>query len=403
MLIINVLLLFSIIKTFIRDKYFSILGTLIYTLSPLTIYYGTRILLDNIMVLFTLFSSFIYIKIKNKKLGLLLSGILMGIAILIKENTVFYVLPMLGIIFWNDKDEIYKAIKSSLIWTLSLGLAVINYPLLAYYRGELFPTDYFEGEEYPSLISTIIFQSQRGKSEVFSFDENPFWETISFWTKEDPVLVIGGIIFTLCNLFIGVTSKSFTLLMLFLFVMIQFLFFMRGGIVFPFYILPVLPFLAINLAYSLSIINFLQNKYMKISVMLILLAFSMYSILSVQGGNPFTSKQTEAQIQSINWINENNHSEIVIVGDSYLKGEFYNKPGYTVYSHFDAEFDQTLVDCYKTVEQKIDLFVSTTQVELDAEKLPFIKSLPSSFIVIKNFESENWDVQISAPLQNLVK
>jgi 4-amino-4-deoxy-L-arabinose transferase-like glycosyltransferase len=94
MLVLHVLssiVLYFICKKITDRRSASLFAVLLFSLSPLGIYFQRRVLLDNIMTFWSLLS-FALVLYYNKRLSLiLLSAMTLGIAILTKENAIFFV------------------------------------------------------------------------------------------------------------------------------------------------------------------------------------------------------------------------------------------------------------------------------------------------------------------------
>src|SRR5581483_4062317 len=91
--------LFKITKKISGKTLAPAIAVLFFALSPLEIYYGRRVLLDNIMLFWSLFSIFLLTNTSSKLRYTALSALTFGIAVLSKENAVFFVPAFLYLIY----------------------------------------------------------------------------------------------------------------------------------------------------------------------------------------------------------------------------------------------------------------------------------------------------------------
>src|SRR3990172_2703641 len=134
------LFLYFIAKKISGRKEVGTLSVLVYSFSPLGIYYQRRVLLDNIMT-FWVFASSAVLVVKNLKLSrVLLSSILFGLAVLTKENAIFFLPFYLYLIYINTsyKNRLF-AITGFLLISFSIMSTYILYAVL---KKEFFPVGF---------------------------------------------------------------------------------------------------------------------------------------------------------------------------------------------------------------------------------------------------------------------
>ena len=93
MLVLHLLstaLLFGVAKKLFKSNLTATLASLIFTLSPLGIYFQRRVLLDNIMVFWLLLALLLILGNRRKLRHFIGSAIAFGIAILTKETAIFF-------------------------------------------------------------------------------------------------------------------------------------------------------------------------------------------------------------------------------------------------------------------------------------------------------------------------
>jgi hypothetical protein len=124
-----------------------------------------------------------------------------------------------------------------------LALALVSaFVLLAALKNELFPTGTLLGGTNPhvSMIATYLQQAGRGTIQ------GSFLAQWGFWQHADQLLMVAGVIAMAGNLLLG--RRRPALRVVTLLPLIYLLFLARGGVTFGFYVIPLLPLLALNVA-----------------------------------------------------------------------------------------------------------------------------------------------------------
>jgi endo-1,4-beta-D-glucanase Y/4-amino-4-deoxy-L-arabinose transferase-like glycosyltransferase len=256
----SVVMLYRVARKFGCGMALAGLAALLFTVSPLELTYARRLLLDNIMLFWTLLSLDLLLDGWGRLSRVTLSGMCFGIALLTKETAVFLVLPML-FIAWQQRWQ-HQARFAVLGWLVPMVVVVSWYPLYATLKGELLPAGgavQFSTSGYGntgvSLADSLIWQVGRGGGGPFNLD-NQFWALIrSDWLPRDAVLLVGGALTTVLNLARGVrlrTIEQRRATATGLLGLLPLLYLARGGIVFDFYILFAIPFLCLNLVVLLN-------------------------------------------------------------------------------------------------------------------------------------------------------
>ena len=230
-------------------------GALLFTISPLELAYGRRLLLDNIMLFWCLLSLDLLLDGWGRLSRVTLSGVCFGVAMLTKETAVFLVLPML-FIAWQQRWQ-HQARFAVFGWLVPMLMVVSFYPLYAALKGELLPAGgaaQFSTSGYGntgvSLADSLLWQIGRGGGGAFNLD-NQFWTLVrSDWLPRDALLLVGGALTICLNLARGCrlhTVDQRRAVATGLLGLLPLLYLARGGIVFDFYILAAIPFLCLNL------------------------------------------------------------------------------------------------------------------------------------------------------------
>ena len=231
-------------------------GSMLFSISPLALGYQRRLLLDNIMLFWSLLSLDLLLDGWGRLSRVTLSGICFGVAMLTKETAVFLVPPVL-FIAWQQRWQ-HQSRFAVLGWLVPMLVVVSWYPLFAALKGELLPAGaaaQFSTSGYGntgvSLIDSLGWQIGRSGGGPFNFD-NQFWSLLrSDWLPRDPVLLVGGTAATLINLARGCALRSIgerRAAAAGLLGLLPLLYLARGGVVFDFYVLVAIPFLCLNMA-----------------------------------------------------------------------------------------------------------------------------------------------------------
>jgi len=210
-------------------------ATLLFSLSPLAIGYQRMFLLDNIMIFWVLLSINLMLDGWGRLSRLVMSGVCFGIAVLTKETAIFLIPAMLYI---ATKQRWSHQGRFAVTGWLVPAIAVTSlYPLYAALKGEL------TGGPGASLIDALRWQTERGPGGELG---SPVWDALTNnWLPVDPLLIVGGAAAVAINLIAGLKNKL--LMACGLLGLMPLIYLLRGGVVFDFYIVVAIPFLALNI------------------------------------------------------------------------------------------------------------------------------------------------------------
>ena len=247
MLVLHVVataLLYYIARRLGGSKFTATIATLLFALTPLGLYFHRRVLLDNIMTFWVLAALAILLVKQIKLRHILTSGIMFGIAVLTKENAVFFGPAFLFLVYIRAHHTHRRF--AILQWLVTSGMVVSLYFVYALMKNEFFPSGTFgSGAEHVSLLGTLDFQASReavGSFWDFSVQTSEFWLRVVDWAHFDMLLVGGGIL-VLPVLIVMVLTKRYNrwvYILIFLLNALQWLFLARGGIILEFYIVPLM-------------------------------------------------------------------------------------------------------------------------------------------------------------------
>lgn len=220
-----------------------------FVLSPLAIFYGRLLLLDNIMIFWLLLSLNLLLNGWGRLSRVALSGVCFGLALLSKETAIVF-LPALLFVAVQERRR-HQGRFAVAAWVVLLLVVASWYPLYALLKGELLGGgavfsggDTFGGSEV-SLFEALRWQMGRSGGGALNL-HNQFWTLVrGDWWPRDPFLFAGGALAVGINLVRGIRDRR--ALVAGLLGALPLLYLARGGIVFGFYILAALPFLCLNL------------------------------------------------------------------------------------------------------------------------------------------------------------
>ncbi len=302
--IANSVLLYLIGKRISNSRLAVLVATIFFSVSPLAVYFQRRMLLDNLMVFWLLLSIVFLYRSKTLR-NVYLSAITFGLAVLTKENAIFF-LPSLAFLAFKQSHNKHKEL-ATLKWIVISGCVISIYPLYALLKGELFPVGSIFSPPYDhvSLIETLKMQSSRGAGVPFWHPSSDFRLNILYWLGKDKLLIIAGYVsFLIHGLFSFWNKKSRTVFLLTL-PMVAFL--SSGKLVINFYIVPVIPFFALSIGLLSSQIYNLLEKRIKVLgyVFTITLVILLAGYYSTRLDEYLTRDETSKQKEAITWIKNN--------------------------------------------------------------------------------------------------
>lgn len=317
------LLLYLITSRMSGSRSGALLAMVIYSFSTLSLIYRREVLLDNIGIFWLLLSLCLITTGKSRLRTFVLAAVALGIAILTDEVFLFF-LPVMLYAVWLYATPFQR--KFSLLTFLYIVLVIAStYVLLALLKGELFPPGVLPGDKGPhvSLIGAIL-QNWRAPLDGEQFAES--WNT---WVQVAWLFLAVGIVTTFINI-LGGTVNRFQLLAgllaaTFCIVLLS------SRVVYPFSIVPLLPFLALNIAMALNTpLRWLTRKT-GFDLARALLLFILIGALipeSIQQAKPLLAQNAAVpQQQALLWIRNNTPHNAVIISPSYMYSDLREQGG----------------------------------------------------------------------------
>jgi len=314
--LISSALLYYIAKRLSGTKLAGIIAVLIFSLSPLGIYFQRRVLLDNIMIFWVLGSLAILLKEKLKLRHIIVSAMMFGVAVLTKENAIFFIPAFLYAIY-SHSNPAYRSF-AIVKWLIISGSIISLYFLYALLKGEFFPVGMFGGNDpHVSLLGTLQEQLNRGSGLPFWDLKSDFYITLQTWLSRDYFTIVTGAIATLLGAVLSIKIKSLRISAFF--ALLFWVFLLRGKLVIDFYVAPLIPLLGLNIGVLLSV--FLQwvskSNIIYYSVFSAIFIIIIPVVLLSNTIGQYTKDETTPQIEVVNWIKKNLPADSNLVVDYY--------------------------------------------------------------------------------------
>jgi 4-amino-4-deoxy-L-arabinose transferase-like glycosyltransferase len=413
--------LYCIAKNISRSTLVALIVALLFALSPYGIYYHRRVLLDNLTTL-PLLLSILFLLVKRGTLKFVwLSALAFSIAVLSKEITVFVFPALLALVIYQvDKAHRWLAVGS---WVVLVVTLLSLYPLMAILNSELFPTGTWLGGSAPhvSLIEGVFFQATRGHDGgVLNFN-SLFWIMTRYWIEDDPVIVVGGTCAAVIAMLLikwrriagimGLCSLCF------------WLYFMRGGEVIRFYLVPLLPLLALNLGLFLWILSKgIGNLLVRHSptfrhalqsivfllCMIGLMATTAWPSLNVgyrssdvgDTNNPlieWNGTQADAQMSAIDWVRQHIPPQSHMVIDMYMWPDLHDYGFKNAHYYWKVETDPAIRDkVFHNDWHNFDYIIVSPQMSIDikTQNMTLIAKAIEHATPVVTFDTGGWPIKV---------
>lgn len=235
--LVTCVLLFVLARRLGMRRFWATIAVLLFIFSPLAMYYGRLVLLDNVAIPWVLASFVLALSPKRTWMASVGSALCFAVAITTKETLVLLAPALLLAIWTNYRDSSNR----SFVWVsfgIVLSMSALLYPLYAIIKSELIP-----GPGHVSLVEAIQWQlgDRRGSGSVF--DQNSDARNlVDSWLNLDRWVPISGVIASVPLLF----DRRYRPLMLALLVQLAML--LRTGYLPSMFVDTLLPFMVIAIA-----------------------------------------------------------------------------------------------------------------------------------------------------------
>lgn len=399
--------LFLITKRLTKSSLAATIAALLFSLSPLGIMYQRRVLLDNIMVFWTLFSLYLLVGPNRKLRHFFASAVTFAIAMLSKESAVFF-LPVFLYIVYEQAHQSHRRIAIIKWFTVCCAVTSL-YFLYALVKGEFFPEGTVLGGSNPhvSLLGAFQYQASRG-GEFFLSPNSSFAINFSSWlhgSTSDPILIIGGAIATAIVFVVGIKNKPFRFMALLS--LTYWLFLIRGGNIIFFYVIPLIPLLALNIAIVIKLVVDFAGRIPRFGSILkslaVLCLLLPFGISYASHTSIYTQDQTKDQVAAIQWVQKNISNNAVIIMDDSAYVDLHGKFSVSVSSYSEAEWywkvdlDPQITKILRDDWTSIDYIIVSDQLKYDMNhsNLKLVKDAYAHSVVLKEFDNgSGWPIQI---------
>ncbi len=315
-------LIFHIVRRMTNNAWIGAASIILFSVSAIELYFQRRVLLDNIMIFWSLAAVSILLVKKEHIWNFVLSGIFLGLAVLTKITAVLFFLPIFLAVYLG-RHRVARSFRV-VLFSAAFFLTYSIYLLYAFIKDELFPS-----EESVSFISAFLFQMSRGGGGVpFWDDQSMFMQMLYDWILKDQLYMsIAAIVFGL-SLIVSFFRKDIRLFVFGSFLYVAFL--VRGGVVLNFYVLPIFPMVAILGGLLLAAFACISRKYTS-QVKGALGIAALFATLFVFGDrmskDSFFADETTQQKRAAEWIKDNLKEDHVVIADNYVLVDLWD-PGY---------------------------------------------------------------------------
>ena len=402
----------------------AVVAALLFALSPYGLYFHRRVLLDNVTTFWLLITLLVLTTKRITLNRIWISAATLCISILSKEITAF-VVPVMAYLVYTRADKSHRWF-ALIGWLVLVGVLISLYPLMAVLNNELFPTGTLLGGNAPhvSLLGSLLYQGSRGKDGgLFDLNSN-FWVITKVWIQDDPILVIFGTISAIGSVLC--LKKQRLVGIIGLLTLSLWLFLGRGGEVIKFYLVPLLPLLALNLAFMLGLLGkaistvlqrqFHYNKTILRTVEQIVIfaciAAIVFSIPPPSAGYDYGSSdisnshnplifwngtQADAQDMATSWIKDNVSPKSRILIDEYMWSDLHDD-GYA-YAHYywKVQTDPAIRDTlFHDNWRNFDYVATTSQmlVDMQTQNMTLVKDVIDNSTPVAHFDTGGWRVEI---------
>ncbi|WP_020577262.1 ArnT family glycosyltransferase [Actinopolymorpha alba] len=382
--VISVGLLFGITRRFSGSVSGAFLACFLFNFSPLAVYYQRQVLLDNLMVLWLLLSIYLLSRADNRLVTAMGSGFAFGVALVTKENALFFVPALAYLSYKMASGERNRRFQLQ-FWWFAAAIPVSVYILFAELKNELLPSGFDFNVSNPpanhvSLLYSIWWQISRSGPQ----GRNLFVQLMEgSWLSRDPYILIAGCIAVVLVLLLWSQDRENRLgyLVAGMMAMGYGFYMVRGSILLDFYVVPMIPVLAMNIGLLYAAVMKKAPERAKIAltaaiVVLALIIPGGYFVArgtqgNLQAHDLYHLEVTALQEQQIAWVRKNvPPNSRLIIDDDMWTALHDVKPYYPrAHSHFKAASDPAVRDkLFRRNWQNIDYVIMSNKMRAAMER-----------------------------------
>jgi 4-amino-4-deoxy-L-arabinose transferase-like glycosyltransferase len=321
----STLLVMLITRRLSGSRSAGLIAMLLYGLSPLSIVFQRQVLLENIGTFWLLLALYFLVTGNSRQRALLFAALALGIAILTKLAFVVF-LPVMVYIAWLHSTKFQRKFATVLFLYVILSL-ISFYALLAALKGELFPMGWLplDHHAHPSLISSLLLQVMQASNG------NTFTQSLHGWMNIDQPFILVGSGAVAVNLLLGCWKRLRLQWMPALLALSFSLFLLRGSLVYPFFIIPLLPLIAMNIALAINTLLRLVTAHVGVDLGRAVVIFALIGALipfNIQMANAsFILQPTTVQNHAMLWVRDNVPHSAVVITDSTFYTDLHEQGG----------------------------------------------------------------------------
>lgn len=309
------LLVYLIARRLSGSRSAGLIAMLLFALSPLGITSQREVLLDNIGIFWLLLSLQLIVGGDSRLQSMVWAGVALGLAILTKEIFIIFFPVMFYAVFLHATTFQRKFAMMAFIYVV-LALTSV-FALFAILRGELLPGN------HPSLWAGIVNHIQAAVSE------GSFAGTWKIWSQSELPLFIVSAVAVVINIVGGARNRlqwlvAFLLLSIWVVIL-------ATNIIFPSYIVILLPLMALNIAVAINMPMRWLSKRIGFDLIRVFLIFCVIGALvpyRVQSAQALTAQNaTVAQVNALKWIRQNVPQNATVIANSYLYADLHEPAG----------------------------------------------------------------------------
>jgi hypothetical protein len=323
------------------------------------VYYQRQVLLDNLMVFWVLVGLYILARRDGRVVTAMGGGMSFGLAMVTKENALF-LLPGFAYLMHRSITSQHNRRFSASFWWFAALVPVGAYLLYAQTKNELLPAKLDFNLNTPpvshvSLLYTVWWQLHRTAQ---GSQGSAFTELLrGSWLPKDKYLLIFGGLATLAALFVSLRDRRREAPLLGAALLaIGYGFYLTRSVLLDFYVLPLIPLLALNLGLLYARLTrdarpALVSSMTGALVILPLIIPGGYLLKydvghRLQPADPYRVSLTDLQGREVAWIRANVPPDSrMIIDDDLWVALHDNKPAYrNAHSHWKASADSDVRD-----------------------------------------------------------
>ena len=357
----SVVLLFEIVRRLTGGVLAASVAAFLYNVSPLAVYYQRQVLLDNLMMFWVLLGMYSLLCRELRIRHALGAGAALGIAMVTKENAVFFVPSLVYLLHRRVKGSTQRRFVKSL-WPFAMAIPAGAYVLYAVLKNEFVSTGLdFDLNNPPadhvSLLYTLWWQLNRSQGSLLS----PGGLLYTSWIPRDGLFLLLGLFAVLASLYWGFRDRERDLGFLVVGTMaLAYAFYLvRGSVLLDFYIAPMIPLLAMTTGMVTDRLLARLRPRLRIALpavagaVLLFVPATDYLLTVNDEGRVAIADQyqpklnlTRMQEQQVAWIRKNVPADARIIMDDDLWSELHDVPPFFpfAHSHWNASSDPDVRD-----------------------------------------------------------